>query len=300
MVDLLLSVAIGEVLWDVFENKRCLGGAPLNFAYHLNQLGESLVTSTFVSRVGDDKQGDEIIFKLKQLNITTEFVQRDNRHPTGKVDVGLDRLGQPTYSFDQNSAWDFITLTDRLKKLAASTDIVCFGSLAQRNRVSSGTIDGFLKETRRNCLRIFDCNLRRDFYTKEVIENSLEYANILKINENELFTICNLFSICGVQERRLSQILERFDLKLIVLTMGEKGSLLFSPHESSIQKPDKIAIVDTVGAGDAFTAAVAIGLLKGWELDYTNFCANVVGGFVCGQKGATPRLPNNIKNLFKK
>ncbi len=282
---------IGELLWDLLPQGKQLGGAPFNFAYHAYQAG---CQSFVISALGTDSYGDEILSRFDDLALDKNHVQRTSVFPTGTVTVALDGNGIPSYTIHENVAWDNIAWMSPLEDLAKDLDAVCFGSLAQRNQVSRQTILQFLKATRKDCLRIFDINLRQAFYSKEIIVQSLELANILKLNEDELPVVANLLDLQGDENELCSLIMRDFSLKLIALTKGSKGSTLFTGTEMSDMKVPEVEVADTVGAGDSFTAILVAGLLQNISLERIHKTATEVAAFVCTQKGATPELPRNI------
>lgn len=286
-----LVIGLGEVLWDLLPDGKQLGGAPANFAYHAKALGAD---AHVVSSVGDDALGGEILARLDWLGVQRQFVSVDHKHPTGTVSVELDGQGKATYIIHTGVAWDYIPPTPGLLETMRKADAVCFGSLAQRSEVSRATIEACLAATEEQCLRIFDVNLRQHYFNVEVIEAGLQAARVLKLNEEELPVVADLLGIAGEQEDILDALLKKFDLDLIALTRGEKGSLLVAPGQLSAQAAIVGKIIDTVGAGDAFTAALAIGLLQGRNLDAINRCAARLAGYVCSQSGATPEIPEEF------
>ena len=276
-------VGIGEVLWDVLPDGKQLGGAPANFAYISNALGNRGIV---LSQVGCDEFGREILDELRTKNLPTENIQIDAEKPTGIVNVKLEN-GQPTYKIVENVAWDFLDFTDDWREIARGCDAVCFGSLAQRNDVSSTTIRRFVAETRENCLRIFDVNLRQKYYSDEILRESFDAANVVKLNHEELPLIGEIFEMKGADEiESVRKLREKFALKLICLTRGANGSLLVTEDERSENSGVKITVADTIGAGDSFTAAMTHGILRGWKLDEINEFANRVGAFVASNTGA--------------
>ena len=286
-----IVVGLGELLWDVFPGGRRLGGAVTNFAYHAQVLGGRGIV---VSCVGDDESGREIVERLAELDLTREFVAVDANHPTGTVTVQVDGGGRPNYTIHEPVAWDFIPLMAGAADLAARSDAVCFGTIAQRTAASRRTIGEFLAATRPNCLRIFDVNLRQSYYTDEIVGRSLDRCDVLKLNDEELPVVGRMLSIAGSEIEMLRRLAERYSLRLVALTRGRGGSLLWSPREASAHRGVSAQIVDTVGAGDAFTAALAMGLLRGLDLAAINDHANRVAAFVCSQRGATPKLPAEL------
>jgi fructokinase len=286
-----LAIGLGEILWDLLPTGKQLGGAPANFAYHAKALGSR---AGVVSAVGDDPLGQEILTRLRDLDLDTAAVAVDHDHPTGTVSVHLDPAGIPSYIIHPEVAWDFIPATDAVDALARSASATCFGSLAQRNDVSRQTIHSFLDSTPKASLRIFDINVRQTYYTPGIVTASLDLANVLKINDQELPMIAELLDLPVEEGDTISTLLEQFNLRLIALTRGPRGSSLYTPEESSHHDGFPVEIVDTVGAGDAFTAALATGLLKREPLHRINEFANRLASYVCSQPGATPAVPSDL------
>jgi fructokinase len=284
-------VGIGEVLWDLLPRGKQLGGAPANFACHAGKLGAEAYV---LSSVGADSLGRELLGQLAQLGLDRRFVQRDELHPTGTVSVEIDELGQPRYVIHENVAWDHIAFSPQAAELAARADVVCFGSLAQRSAVSRATIRSFLAATRKDCLRVFDVNLRQHDYNREIISTGMTTAGVLKLNDEELPTLAALFGIAGSQPQVLAELLRQYSLDLIALTRGDEGALLVTPERCSSQPGVPAEVVDTVGAGDAFTAALAMGLLRRLDLDAVNRRACQLASYVCSQPGANPDVPAEI------
>lgn len=285
-------VGIGEILWDVFPQGKVLGGAPANFAYHVSQFG---LDGVAVSAIGKDSLGDEIMENLKDKQLKTVIENVD--FPTGTVQVTLDGNGIPQYEICENVAWDNIPMTDQLKKLALETETVCFGSLAQRNNVSYNTINLFLDNLPKDSLIVFDINLRQHFYTRDLIENSLNKANILKINDDEVKIVASLFGWEEMSELDVcKKIKNDYDMKLIVLTRGTEGSYVISDNEMSFKPTPKVQVADTVGAGDSFTATFVASLIKGKSIEFAHELAVQVSAYVCTQKGAMPKLPEEFLN----
>lgn len=283
-----LVVGMGEALWDMLPEGKKLGGAPANFAYHVSQLG---LDSCVVSAVGDDVLGKEILatFKEKKVRNMIETVP----YPTGTVQVTLDAEGVPQYEIKEGVAWDNIPYTPELKALAAETKAVCFGSLAQRSVVSRNTINRFLDDMpKEGTLRIFDINLRQNFYSKDVLCNSFKKCNILKINDEELVTVSRMFGYPGIDlQDKCWILLAKYDLKMLILTCGVNGSYVFVPGSVSFVETPKVKVADTVGAGDSFTAAFVASILKGKSVSEAHRMAVDVSAYVCTQNGAMPELP---------
>ncbi|VGO21182.1 carbohydrate kinase family protein [Pontiella sulfatireligans] len=290
MKEKLTVAGIGELLWDVFPNHKRLGGAPANFACHCNQLGAEAYP---VSCVGADPLGAGIRERLGEMGVDVRYVFESGAYPTGTVDVVLN-AGKPTYQIHEDVAWDHIPYSDALKQLAEKLDAVCFGSLSQRSGESRGTIHAFLQHMPKDALRIFDVNLRQAFFSKQQVGESLELANILKLSDEELPVLAGYFGLEGDTQDQLVQLRGLFDLKLIAYTRGPEGSLVLGANEVDDFPGCEGMAVDSVGAGDSFTAALCMGLLKGWPLSKVNAFANKVATFVCSQKGATPVLPGHL------
>lgn len=288
-----IIVGMGEALWDVLPDGKKIGGAPANFAYHVSQFG---LESRVVSAVGDDKLGNEILqnFDEKKLHYLIEKVP----YPTGTVQVELDEAGVPRYEIKENVAWDNIPFTPALEDLAKHTRAVCFGSLAQRSIVSRDTINSFLKAMPdgEGQYKIFDINLRQNFYTKEILCNAMQQCNILKINDEELVTISRMFGYPGIDlQDKCWILLAKYNLKMLILTCGVNGSYVFVPGEISFVETPNVEVADTVGAGDSFTAAFIASLLKGKSIPNAHRTAVRVSAYVCTQNGAMPKLPEDIK-----
>ncbi len=288
------AVGLGEALWDMLPSGKVLGGAPVNFTYYAQALG---IKSFFAGSIGKDELGKEILSALKRTGLNKIYVSIDKIHPTGKVDVEIDKKGKPEYLFAPNVAWDHIPFNRKMLRLAHRSSIVCFGTLAQRSADSKNTIRRFLKAAGTNSIRIFDINLRKPFYNREIIVSSLKFADVLKLNDDELKIVSKMLHLHGTEEILLENLLDKFNLKLIALTKGEKGSILLGKGKKSVHKGFRIKVVDTVGAGDSFSAALAAGLLKDKDLDIINEFANRLAAFVCTQSGAIAKLPAKLKRF---
>lgn len=287
-----LVIGMGEALWDVLPEGKKLGGAPANFAYHVSQFG---LSSCIISAIGNDRLGAEITdtLKSKQIQHNLSIVP----YPTGTVEVEIDAAGIPQYDIKENVAWDNIPFTPELARLALDTKVFCFGSLAQRNTASRQTILRFLDAipTVNKPIIVFDINLRQNFYSKELLSESINRCNILKINDEELDIVCRMFSIEGIDiQDKCRVIIDRFKLHTLILTCGTKGSYVVAPGEVSFQPTPKVEVVDTVGAGDSFTAAFVAGLLKGKSVVESHKQAVETSAFVCTCSGAMPSLPTSI------
>ena len=281
-------VGIGEVLWDMLPSGKQLGGAPANFAYFAKALGAE---AYMVSRVGRDRLGREILDRFNRSGFSRKYIVVDHSHPTGIVEVRLDRNGKPSYDIKRNVAWDFIGLSSKLRSLAERTNAVCFGTLAQRSAITRQTVREFIAAMPETSLKVFDINLRQAFYTREIIERLLKFSNVFKLNDEELRIIADLLSIPGDEAGLVKSLMLKYRLEVVALTKGPQGAVLYSPAGAYPVKGMKTRIVDTVGAGDAFTAALVMGLLQGLKMDKIGKFANRLAGYVCGQHGATPPLP---------
>jgi fructokinase len=288
-------VGLGEILWDVFPERKVLGGAPANFAYIASQFGYD---GYAVSAIGKDLLGKEIVDNLaeKELNYLIETID----FPTGTVQVTLDEKGIPQYEICQNVAWDNIPFTQRTEELARSCSAVCFGSLAQRSEVSHQTILRFLELVPSDAYKIFDINLRQHFYTVEIIHKSLQQCNILKINDEEVSAIASLFGCEGLTEQAVCRhLLEVYKLNMVIETKGAKGSYVITPDETSYLDTPKVYVADTVGAGDSFTGSFIAALLHGESIRDAHRLAVAVSAYVCMMHGAMPKLPDAFVELFK-
>lgn len=276
-------VGIGEILWDVFPTGKALGGAPANFAYHATRLGAE---GWAISAIGNDELGQEIQDVVKQKNLKNLIAVTDK--PTGTVQVTLDDKGVPSYDITRDVAWDNIPFTPEMKELAARTTAVCFGSLMQRNDVSRTTAMEFIKAMPADALKVFDINLRQHYYSKELITASLEISDILKINDEEIRVVADLFGLEGTDQDACRQLIKDFSLKLVILTKGADGSEVITEDEVIVQKVGKVDVVDTVGAGDSFTAAFIVSYLNGESFEVAQKKASDTAAYVCAHKGAMP------------
>jgi fructokinase len=282
---------IGEVLWDQLPQGDELGGAPANVAFHAGQLGAE---SYILSAVGNDKLGNEIISRLtaKGINLLISRVAK----PTGTVKVTLDDKGVPDFIITKDVAWDHIELTQESSNLAKQLDAVCFGSLAQRNKVSHNAIMKFLNLLSENALKIFDINLRQSFYDEKLIYESLAISNVLKINDDELSTIATMYGWKGDEEYLCRKLLDTYELKLIAYTCGVNGSYLYSKDNKSYLETPVVKVKNTIGAGDSFTAALMVSLLNGYKLSDCHKLAVDVSAFVCENNGAMPEYSQELWN----
>ena len=290
-----LIVGLGEALWDMLPEGKKIGGAPANFAYHAAQFGMDTMA---VSALGEDDLGNERAQKFaeKKLNVLMPRVP----FPTGTVQVSLDAQGVPTYDIKEGVAWDNIPFPPELEEVARNCRAVCWGSLAQRNEVSRNTIHRFLDATPKDCLKIFDINLRQNCYNEELLLESFKRCDILKINDEELVTIGRLFGYPGLDmTNKCWLILGKYNLDALVLTCGVNGSYVFTPGAMSFLETPKVEVADTVGAGDSFTGSFCAAYLSGVPVSEAHRLAVETSAFVCTQNGAMPTLPKNFIDRIK-
>ena len=279
-------VGLGELLWDLLPSGKQLGGAPANFAYMANVLGDRGIVA---SRVGADALGNEALQAMTTLGITTDYVQQDATRPTGTVHVHVDAAGQPEFIIDTSVAWDALEFTPHWADLAKSADVVCFGSLAQRSPVSRATVRQFLQAAPAATLRVFDVNLRHTFFTKDLLHESLQLAHVVKLNDQELPRIADMLALGGASEdERAQHLLDAYSLRLVCITRGDRGSLLVANGKIAAHKGFRVKVADAVGAGDAFTACLAHHYLRGASLEEINEKSNRWAAWVATQVGATP------------
>jgi fructokinase len=288
-------VGLGEVLWDVFPDGARFGGAPANFACGVAELAGDRLNVFMVSQVGRDELGQRALQSLRERGVDTRYVQAVER-PTGQVFVNLNSEGQASYQFAADTAWDNLKPSPELEHLAAQADAVCFGTLGQRAASSRETIQWFLGATSQSCLRVLDVNLRPPFWNREIVLQSLQAANVVKLNVEELAVLADLLGFSGSSHEFLQHLVNKYSLELAALTKGAEGATLLSKSgECSDLVGEPVVVVDTVGAGDWFTAVLVIGLLHGLSLEVINAWGTRVGAYVCSQAGATPVLPAELR-----
>lgn len=287
-------VGIGELLWDVLPGGKRMGGAPVNFAFYTHVLGAE---ASVVSAIGNDASGDELLAQLATLGLDLSALQR-NDHPTSRVEVVLDATGVPTYNICENVAWDYISCTQQALETLSNADAVCWGSLAQRAATSKASILQLVDAAPDTCLKVFDINLRLNYYDRTGVLGSIERADILKLNEDELPIVARFCGIEGDVEQQLARIIERYALRYIVFTEGAKQSRVMdaSGHLSTLATPH-VTVADTVGAGDSFTATFTTLLLQGLPMEECHRCAVEVSAYVCTQQGAIAPLPEKLRIL---
>ncbi len=287
-------VGLGEILWDLFPDGKLLGGAPANFAYHMNVLGNR---GLVVSSVGSDELGREILDTLQGLGVAIDYIQINGKAATGTVGVKVAASGEPSFSIcPPGAAWDHLAWTEELEQLASETDGLCFGSLAQRAPESRETIRRFIRSMADHALRIFDVNLRQSYYSSSILLESLELCSALKLNNQELPLVLSLLGCKSMEDEEddCRLLLETFGLDLVCLTRGAEGSLMLNRKEVVAQPGCKVEVRDTVGAGDGFTAVLAHHLLKKSSLTRVSEAANRYGSWIAGCAGATPEANSAI------
>jgi len=290
-------VGLGEVLWDVLPERKCLGGAPANFSYIATLMGDEGIVA---SRVGEDSLGVEALCRMRELGLTIDHVQKDRNHATGTVNVELDSAGLARYQIAHPAAWDFLEWTAEWRGLAAQADAVCFGSLAQRDEESRSTIRRFVEAAAPTAVVIFDANLRQSYYSREVLAESMSLADIVKLNDEELPKVMTSHGISHENEQASAQwLLGTYQLEMVCITRGGRGSLLLRGGEASEHSGFRVRVADTVGSGDAFTAGLMHQYMQGAPLDRMNEVANRMGAWVASKVGATPTLKgDSLKELL--
>lgn len=300
----LVAVGIGEVLWDVFPDESHFGGAPANFAAHC----ASFQTHAYVvSRIGTDELGKQAQKKLNENGIDARFLQIDPDHPTGTVQVQISDQGKASYEFADDTAWDHLQWQPPMEDLARNCDVVCFGTLGQRSPMARQAIRQFVESTGEDCLRVLDVNLRQQFYDSETIRHSLHLANAFKLNEEELPIVLEQCGMSASADRyqpdspetrkAARDLMHRFQLRWLTVTAGDAGAALFLENDDFFQSAPKTEVDDTVGAGDSFTAALVCDLLRGRSPASALQHAIQVAGYVCTQPGATPPLPDSLREI---
>ena len=286
-----LIIGLGEALWDMLPEGKKLGGAPANFAYHAGQFGLDTVA---ISALGEDKLADETIEALEKNGL--KYLMPRVPYATGTVQVTLTGEGIPTYEIKENVAWDNIPFNDEIKAAAKNCRAVCFGSLAQRNVVSRETIQKFLDATPADCIKICDINLRQQFFSKEILEESFKRCNILKINDEELVVVTRMFGYQELDDAKICEkMVKEYNLQMLVLTCGTNGSHVFTADgKHSFQPTPKVEVADTVGAGDSFTGSFCAAILNGKPVEEAHRIAVEVSAYVCTQNGAMPKYPAEL------
>jgi fructokinase len=292
-----LMVGLGEVLWDILPSGKVLGGAPANFAYMTNVLGDEGIVA---SRIGNDELGCEACRVMQGLGLNTAYVQRDDEHETGTAAVSIDPAGQPNFTIKELAAWDFLQWTAEWEDLSSRADVICFGSLAQRSPASAVAVESFLQNAAPKSLRIFDVNLRQSFYDQDILRKSLRRAHIVKLNNQELHQVSRLLNLGVATEETLAKLLlNEYGLLLVSVTRGAMGSILVSRSQAVEHGGFRVKIADAIGAGDAFTACLAHYYLRGFSLEDLSDLANRFASWVATQRGATPPInASQLQDIF--
>lgn len=292
-----LTIALGEVLWDVLPDGKSLGGAPTNVAWHAAQLGAD---AHVISAVGDDPLGREILDNLKRMRLDVSTVSILPGVPTSTVDARLDAAGNATYTIHENVAWDHLPATADMLALAARADAVNFGSLAQRHPTGRASTHAILDAVNPDAIKVFDINLRPPFIDKEILDAGLRKATVIKMNNDELPVLAGMFGWTGEPESAMTRLLEAYPgVRHLVVTKGADGAWWRSREKLHFKAPPPVErMCDTIGAGDSVTAACMLGLLKGWREDDILAAAMNIASFVCSSRGGTPELPDRIKDQF--
>jgi fructokinase len=293
-----LVVGLGELIWDLLPGGRRLGGAPSNFAYVSRLLGAEAAVAT---RVGRDALGAEAVERLDRAGLSTRYVQLDEEHPTGTVGCRIGEGGEAHFNVNENSAWDYLEWTREWERLAASAGVVCFGTLGQRHAAARATVLRFLEATPGAALRLFDVNLRHSFFTDEMLARTLALSTVVKLNEEELRAAAGMLGLEASGARETAgALMRRFPLELVAVTRGARGSLLVSAEGADEHAGFPARVVDTIGCGDAFAAALAHCLRRGAPLALSNEIANRVGAWVATHPGATPEAdPATVARLLE-
>lgn len=285
---------MGEVLWDIYPDARYPGGAPANFAGHIAQYG---INSYLISRVGQDRAGKELLEEMQKLGIQTDMVQTDSKYPTGTVNVSIDAHGSPAFQCTTNVAFDHIQWIKSLESMTTSLDGVLFGTLAQRNADSRTTIQQYISEMYLT-VKLFDVNIRVwDEDVKKVVLKSLELADIIKMNDQELLTLKTaLQAESGNDCDFLHMLIKEYRVALAAVTRGAQGCLLVTKAQKTEHPGYQVNAVDTTGCGDAFAAGLMISVLEKRSLEETAELANRLGAFVATRRGAVPSW--TLKDLY--
>lgn len=292
-IDPFLIVGLGEVLWDLLPDGKQLGGSPANVAYYAQLLGG---TGAVISAAGRDPLGRGLLSSLEGRGLSTRYISEDASRPTGVVSITLTDRGQPAYVIDEDVAWDHIPFNDASADLARNADAICFGTMASRNPHSQACIQKLLDTAMPGCLRVFDVNLREQYYSRELLETLLEHTEVLKLNEDELPVITGLLNISGSTKERMEALLNRYALDAVALTRAARGSVLLTPGMLEVHHGVRVdGVVDTVGAGDAYTAVLVTGLLHEWPVEEISDRANQLAAQVCMHAGAIAPYQDQVK-----
>ncbi len=289
-----IVVGLGELLWDVFPDGKRPGGAPANVAFQAQQLG---CCGLVASRVGKDDLGDELVEFLQSKDLQTSLIQRDETAPTGRVTVSINTENQPEYIIHEDVAWNKLDFNADLEAVMQKAAAVCFGTLAQRCSTSRETIHKAVAATSKECLLVYDINIRQEYYDITCIEASLNLATILKLNDEEVDLLTAMLNLPTDHTQFTKALIEKYDLNLVCITRGANGCLVVSSEDSFDTPGEPIEVADTVGAGDAFTAGLIFSQLSGKNLEESGRFANKIGGIVASHHGAMPDLIVEFRKL---
>lgn len=288
-------ICFGEVLWDLLPSGRIAGGAPMNVAFHANQLG---MESKMISKVGDDELGEELKHFLKNIGVSIELIQSDNKFPTGTVNVTLATGGIPSYEIVSPVAWDDIHPEDAARKYVKNGVALVFGSLACRTEQNKKTLLEYLKLAH---VRVFDVNFRAPFYSQALIEELMAKTDIVKMNDEEFEIIAGWQGAVGDDKSRLETIKNKFGLDAIILTRGKEGAACLNESGYHEQPGIPVQVQDTIGSGDSFLAAFLSKYLPGENTSNCLAFAAAVGAMVATKKGGTPVIDDHeIQTLLNK
>lgn len=288
-------IGIGETVWDVFPSGKRLGGAPVNFAFFAKEFGAE---SFPVSAIGNDELGDKTVEALEKTGLNLDYIQH-NELPTSRVIVTVDESGVPGYEIVEGVAWDALDCDEKTVALLAEADVVCWGTLAQRSPLSRESILRMVDSAPESCLRVYDINLRQHYFCRETVEESLRRADILKLNEDELPIVAGLFSLSGSALEQILSLIERFSLKNVIFTQGSLCSEVYGPAGLlSHRDTPKVKVVDTVGAGDSFTATYIMARLGGKSVEEAHSLAVELAAYVCTCSGAINPVPESLKKAL--
>ncbi len=275
--------SFGEIVWDVFPKEKILGGAPLNCAYYCQTLGAN---SKIISAIGADEDGNKALELIKKLNLETNCIQVSNEFPTGKVLVKVNETGDANYEILSDCAWDSIELSPETLDFVKDADAIVFGTLSQRSMKSRETLNKIIRACPQKALKVFDVNLRQNFYSKDIIISSLELSNILKLNSEELNILAEILEIKGDSKSQAKYLLERFKLNYLILTKGKFGHSIFAENLEINARAKATKVIDTVGAGDSFTAAFITNILQGKSPNEASEAAANMAAEIVAKRGA--------------
>jgi fructokinase len=292
-----IVLSYGEILWDLLPTDTVLGGAPCNFAYRVNSLGDM---GLIISKLGSDDLGKKAFEQVASIGLETTYLQWDDSHPTGTVPITFDENNNPDFTIIPDVAYDYIVMTDSLRKIAPKADCLCFGTLSQRSAKSRQTLEELI-EISSDSLKLLDINLRKECYSLDTIKNSIKKADLLKLNENELYQLAEMLRISKKDQINIClRLMDKYSLKCCVVTLGDKGIFAISEEGEIVYEPGyKIDLVDSVGAGDAFTAGFAYCTLRDLFLREACQFGNILGAIACTKKGATSPITQDEIDSFK-